>query len=90
MNNMIDPKDMTNTSGSVNTEVDPPVHKNVDAGEDIRLEAAKYTMTMPPTSTIPLITSNNIWLKSFDPKKDLQQLHALAITVLVPLTGDAT
>jgi hypothetical protein len=41
INRMIDPKDMTSTSGSVSTEEDPPVHKNVDVGDDIRFDAAK-------------------------------------------------
>jgi hypothetical protein len=82
INKMMDPKDMTNTSGSVRTEEDPPVHKKVEVGDEILFEAAKYTMTIPPTRTIPFIASNNIWLKSFDPNKDLQQPQARAISML--------
>ncbi len=88
INKMMDPKDMTNTSGSVSTEEDPPVHKKVEVGDEILFEAAKYTMTIPPTRTIPFIASNNIWLKSFDPNKDLQQPQARAMSTLVPKTGD--
>jgi hypothetical protein len=41
MNKMIDPNVMTKTSGSVNTEEEPPVHKKVEVGDDIRLDAEK-------------------------------------------------
>ncbi len=83
MNRIMEPNDMTSTRGSVSTEEDPPVHKNVEVGDDIRLDAAKYTITIPPTRTIPLIASNNIWLNSFDPSRDLQQLHAPTISALI-------
>jgi hypothetical protein len=73
INKMTDPKDMTSTSGSLSTEEDPPVHKNVEVGDDIRFDAEKYTMTMPPMKTMPFIASSNIWLKSFDPNKDFKQ-----------------
>jgi hypothetical protein len=79
INKMTDPKDMTRTSGSLSTEEDPPVHKKVEVGDDIRFDAEKYTMTMPPMKTIPFIASSKIWLKSFDPNRVLQQPHLGAI-----------
>jgi hypothetical protein len=44
-------------------------------------------MTIPPTRTIPLIASNNIWAKSFDPNKDLKQPHPPAMLILLPQSG---
>jgi hypothetical protein len=41
INKMIDPNVMTSTRGSVNTEEDPPVHKKVEVGDDIRFDAEK-------------------------------------------------
>ena len=79
---IIDPNEMTSTRGSVSTEEDPPVHKKVEVGDDIRFEAAKYTMAIPPNITNPFIASSNIWLKSFDPNRDLQQAHLLDISKL--------
>jgi predicted DNA-binding protein with PD1-like motif len=40
INKMTDPKDITSTSGSVSTEDEPPVHKKVEVGEDIRIVVA--------------------------------------------------
>jgi hypothetical protein len=79
INKMTDPKDMTRTSGSLNTEEDPPVHRKVEVGDDMRFDAEKYTMTIPPMNTKAFIASSNIWLRSFDPNKDLQQPHLPAI-----------
>ncbi len=82
MNKISDPNDMTSTRGSVSTEEDPPVHKKVEVGDDIRFEAAKYTMAIPPNITNPFIASSNNWLKTFDPNRDVQQAHFLDISKL--------